>query len=112
MPGGACVYLRAVHALIGLKRLEILIDRAYPVGPVAAAIQRRISDGNAARFGGRLRRDFPALHELGAEPIACDGMACPRTGRGLNPPISAILWIFVANIEELFDKSRHLLAPL
>lgn len=32
VPGGSCSYLRGVHVVIGLKRLEILIDRAYPVG--------------------------------------------------------------------------------
>lgn len=32
VPGGNCTYLRAVHVVIGLKRLEILIDRAYPAG--------------------------------------------------------------------------------
>jgi hypothetical protein len=30
--GGSCTYLRAVHIYTGLKRLEILIDRAYPAG--------------------------------------------------------------------------------
>ncbi len=103
-PGGSCVYLKSVHILLGLKRLEILIDRAYPAGTCEhdailaheeqhVAVAREAMSRYQAQIGSALgAASLPVVVFVGANNASVDPLASflVPLRRAIDPVAAAI----------------------
>lgn len=115
VPGGTCVYLKAVHVLLGLKRLEILIDRAFPVGTCEhmAILDHEEQHVRVAREAmGRYRAQIAAALRAAPLPVAVFTVAAGDPREAFLGPLRKVIDPVAAAIQRrINDGNARLDSP-